>query len=141
MNILSRPLGSLIRPVETWLWVVSVTGMILWSTWPSLLALTGTLTCPTVPKQLVEQGTDRVHLDLQRGIQRHFLKYGVYIPVEDIFFASDIQRRNADLAAAIGKACGGTGSAAVAVWVPLMIRFPYFGERSIEWCWKPSLTE
>ena len=77
-----------------------------------------------------------MHLEIQREVQKHYLSNGVYIPLEDIFFVEEIKQTNPDLTSAIVKSCG---NATMAIWVPLLVRLPYIGERSFEWCWKPSL--
>ncbi|MCX6115959.1 MAG: hypothetical protein NT027_00305, partial [Proteobacteria bacterium] len=83
-------------------------------------------------------GSDRVHLEIQRDIQKHSLRYGVYLPLEDIFFTKDFAKVDSEIKKTMVKLCG---EVPLAIWVPLLVRFPYFGERSAEWCWSPSLIK
>ncbi len=127
---------SKISQIESRLWIVSVLGIFLWSVWPAATAAVATISLKSITRQVIEAGTDRARLELQREIQKHFLTYGVYIPLDDIFFKSEIKQANSDLTIAMVRSCGETP---IAIWVPLLIRLPYVGERSFEWCWKPSL--
>lgn len=76
-------------------------------------------------------------LELKRDIQKHFLQYKLYLPVEDMVagIGEIEEQRTADL---MRSACG---SADLYVWVPVRIRMPLIGDRIHEWCWKPKIRK
>jgi hypothetical protein len=73
---------------------------------------------------------------VKRQIQRHFLDYSVYIPVEDIVIIASDKKEDNRLESLMTKACG---HGSLFVWIPLKISLPFFGEKVHEWCWKPSI--
>ena len=73
---------------------------------------------------------------IKRLIQRHFLDYSVYIPVEDIVIIASEKKEGNRLESLMTKACG---HGSLFVWIPLKISLPFYGEKVHEWCWKPSL--
>ncbi len=73
-----------------------------------------------------------VVLEAQRSIQRHFLSFGVYIPLEDIVIrgqATEIEEPT--LVPLMEQSCG---EGQVYVWVPLRFQLPILGEKVLEWC-------
>lgn len=122
--------------LETLSWILAAAAAVTWSALPAAKAAVATLALKGVPKDSVLQGTENVRLELQRNLQKHFLDYGVYVPLEDIMFTEHVSQTNADLETVIKKVCG---DAPLAIWVPLQFKVPLIGERSVEWCWKPSL--
>jgi hypothetical protein len=69
-------------------------------------------------------------LDGQRFIQRHFLSYGVYIPLEDIVIRG-VTSVEPTIVPLMEQSCG-EGQAYV--WVPLRFQLPVVGEKVLEWC-------
>lgn len=69
-------------------------------------------------------------LTLQREVQKHFLGYGIYIPIDDIILKR-AKQHNKTYLSLLKKTCG-VGS--IYVWVPLKFRIPIIGEKVIEWC-------
>ena len=78
-------------------------------------------------------------LSLERQIQRHFLAYNIYIPIEDIVTLPSTNGSQNEVASLImQKACG---RGRLFVWIPFKFRLPVTGEKVIEWCWKPQTKE
>lgn len=119
-------------------WIIALLIMVGWSLMPVGQAVLATLSVKPLSKKIVEQGAENMRLEMQRGLQKHYLNYGVYIPLEDIMFTEHVVKSNSDLGPVVRSVCG---NAALVVWIPLLIRLPLVGERSIEWCWKPALKE
>ncbi len=71
-----------------------------------------------------------IALDGQRFIQRHFLSYGVYIPLEDIVIRG-VTSVEPTIVPLMEQSCG-EGQAYV--WVPLRFQLPVVGEKVLEWC-------
>lgn len=122
--------------LEGALWILALLVMFVWSAWPALKAVTATFSIKPVSKQVVVEGVESARLEIQRNVQKQFLDYGVYIPLEDIMFTGHFVQTNADFEPVVKRICG---EAPLVVWVPLQFRLPLVGERSVEWCWKPSL--
>lgn len=72
---------------------------------------------------------------LRRLIQKHYLKFDVYLPLEDIVTlkGSPIPERYQRF---MEKACG---NAQVYIIIPLRLDLPVIGEQVYEWCWKPKV--
>lgn len=71
-----------------------------------------------------------IALDGQRLIQRHFLTFGVYIPLEDIVIRG-MSSEEPTIVPLLEQSCG-EGQAYV--WVPLRFQLPIVGEKVLEWC-------
>lgn len=76
---------------------------------------------------LNSEGSD---LNQKRLIQKHFLRYGVYIPIDDVIFAN--KGPNESLHVQFLQAT--CGQASLYIWVPLKFRLPLAGEKVSEWC-------
>jgi hypothetical protein len=109
-----------------------------WTTWPAATAGVALLTY--APPALQEPEWDDVEkvLALRRETQRHFLRHGVYIPLEDIVAPMPHDLAAGPLALVMQKACG---HGKLYIWIPFKFRLPVAGERVIEWCWKPQPKE
>lgn len=118
--------------------ILAVLVALTWSFWPSLRAVSAALTLAGASSSIVAEGTDQLHLELQRDVQKHFLIYGVYIPLEDIMLTQHLTERNKDLESVLRQTCG---SSRFALWLPLVVRIPLVGERSSEWCWNIALKK
>lgn len=71
-----------------------------------------------------------VALDGQRFVQRHFLSFGVYIPLEDII----IRGMSAEEPTIVPLTEQSCGEGQTFVWVPLRFQLPVVGEKVFEWC-------
>lgn len=80
--------------------------------------------------------SDEAVTALKRQIQGHFLDYSVYIPTEDIVLLTNQEKKNTRLETLMTKACG---NGSLFVWVPFKIILPFYGDKVVEWCWKPNL--
>jgi hypothetical protein len=69
---------------------------------------------------------------MRSQVQKHFLSYGIYIPLSDIVAVSSNQPNDSRLNFLMRKSCG---SGMIHAWVPIQFRFPFFGARTYEWCW------
>ena len=109
----------------------------LWSCWPSLQAMVASrrYTAPRITEQDWRDGGKST--ELRRQIQRHFLSYNVYIPLEDIVVTGDDGPEASELSLLMQKACG---RGRLFVWIPLIFRFSITGEKVFEWCWKPQVS-
>ena len=71
-------------------------------------------------------------LSTQRKIQKHFLSYGVYIPIDDIVVNMGLNKLD-NYNQLHESTCG---TAKIYIWLPIKIRFPIIGEKVWEWCLK-----
>jgi hypothetical protein len=122
--------------LEPTFWILAILACLLWSFWPVLKSAVAAFSLDPVSRSSVNSESQGVHLELQRSIQKHFLNYHVYVPLEDVVFVDQFVRSNPELEPILKKVCG---NAPIVIWIPLQFRLPVFGERSAEWCWKPSL--
>lgn len=118
--------------------VFAILVVAIWSFWPAICAMTAAMRMQPVNANIVSEGTDQTQLELQRSVQKYFLIYGIYIPLEDIMFTQKLADANKDLEPALRKTCG---SSRFALWLPLIVRIPLVGERSSEWCWNVPLKK
>lgn len=72
--------------------------------------------------------------ELKRQLQKHFLDYNIYIPLEDIVTLSP-QTDQIMMKDIMARSCG---PAYVYVWTPLGFRLPFIGMKFIDRCWKPD---
>lgn len=77
------------------------------------------------PSKNLEESISR-----QRQIQAHYLSYGVYIPLDDIVIGAHVSNTQ-PLMKSIEGVCG---PGVTAIWVPVAVHFPIFGEKVFEWC-------
>jgi hypothetical protein len=115
---------------------------VLWSAHPAILASIAYLTLPKVSNRLGEDSTtaDQEKFLLSRKLQLHFLKYRIYIPLEDISFSNPSQVNALDkgLSNFPGNSisCDFTKNL---IWVPFRFKVPVIGERVLQWCLKIPL--
>lgn len=124
------------RALVVFLFLVPSLFAAYWTCMPAGAAYlaTQTLVVPQLQDQELDDRT--LMLDLRRQIQKHFLSYAVYVPLEDIVSVTPGDPASGDLALLMQKACG---KGRLYVWTPLKFRFPLTGEKVIEWCWKPRI--
>lgn len=118
--------------------VLALLVLLIWSFWPSLRAISAALMFAGANPAVVVDGSEQMQLELQRDVQKHFLIYGVYIPLEDIMFTKRLTEKNKDLESVLRQTCG---NSRFALWLPLIVRIPLVGERSSEWCWSIALKK
>ena len=71
----------------------------------------------------------------KRSLQKHFLKYQTYIPLEDIITLSN--PNHIDMFTKLMKdACG---KSKLYIWMPISFRLPLVKVRTWEFCWKPKI--
>ena len=108
---------------------------VIWSVAPSIRAIVGVITAPAIDAPITSANDE---LSIRRNLQKHFLKFDVYIPLEDIIFAKREQKSLDRTVFLMQKICG---EGNMYVWVPLRTRTPIFGESVYDWCWKPTIEE
>lgn len=129
-----KTLGYRLRVLMLFLPMLGALG---WSVYPSATALVAAATFPSVDEEM--WSSEGGSFDVQRSIQKHFLGYRLYLPLEDIFVAQP--KGNSDLkrfTLLMRKACG---YGRVYVWLPLKLRLPFIGDKVFEWCWKPKVIQ
>ena len=120
-------------------WVLGFFFMLLWSTRDSLIVFWATSRHHQIAKFSVDLvGPARV--EFKRAEQKYFLRYGIYLPLEDIMYVEQLPGGGARYGDALQRSCSGlqVGSG-LAIWLPLRTRWPFLGERVMEWCWKPPV--
>jgi hypothetical protein len=92
---------------------------------------------PPLERSLVESKSQESLKETRQKIQSYFLENDLYLPFEDIFSIYD-ESMKIEYGVHIQKACG---QGKLFVWVPLKIKLPLFGEKVVEWCWKPRILQ
>ena len=110
--------------------MASIAGCLLWSCLPAINALVGLVTVRSEMKVVLRPSELNV-LEIRRSIQMRFLKFDVYIPLDDIIYLGDSQDLDRTLEQVMKTNCGKEG---FSVWLPIRLRFPFAGEKVIEWC-------
>lgn len=114
------------------LWMICIFPFLLclvWSTYPAAKSFTFGYYLKNRPQELIREGDTA--LTVKRRIQKRFLKNGMYLPLYDIDVLAEVEAENKDKATTIKKLCG---SGRVSMWIPLRYRFPFVGEKVLEWC-------
>lgn len=119
-------------PLRSALIILPLIGALIWSFFPACKALTGAfmLQREKYIKHISEYDNPTIY---QRKIQKHFLKYGIYIPMDDIVIDNQVGKIDETLFFLMRKSCG---RGKLYIWVPLKIRIPIIGEKVVEWCLK-----
>ena len=120
-------------------WSFAVLIMAFWATHESLKVFWATSRHHQVSKASLDL-VEPAWTEFKRSEQKYFLEYGIYVPLEDIMYVEQLPGRGVRYADALQRACSGlqVGSG-LAIWLPLRIKWPFIGERVIEWCWKPPV--
>lgn len=135
----TRPRGRWFDPgifLVSVLCLAPIAGTVAWTFFPSFASLAAMVKLSSTPLQVSQHASSEDILTVKRQIQRHFLEYSVYIPTEDIVLFEDAEQKNSRLETLMTKACGRSN---LYVWVPFKFALPFYGEKVIEWCWKPKL--
>ena len=138
------PKGQEIRPhlaadaLATISWIAAVAVISFASAYPAVRALVATARMEPVRHQVIINNDLQVRAELRRQIQKHYLNYGIYVPVEDIMFRDQVLQLNQSLESSVHHYCS---DAVLGIWVPLKFRLPLMGERVVEWCWKPVIRK
>lgn len=101
-----------------------------WCALPSIKAMTAASIISRATKEAILASPQ----PLQKSkIQRHFLRYGVYVPFSDIISKSSHDDFEQTLVSQHTQLCG---PSRIYIWLPLKVRFPVFGYKVFEWCFK-----
>jgi hypothetical protein len=119
-------------------WIGAIVFLVSWTAWSSLKTFVAVAAAKPPTLQEVTTASEQGALEIKRRIQKHFLSFDVYLPLEDIVFVDGSNNLPQDLSVALKKACG---PSKFVVWLPLGFRLPIFGEKVIEWCWSPTLPD
>lgn len=120
-------------------WLIAVCVMAICSTWDSMMVGWAVYKHPPVDVSVLSS-IEPARTEFRRKEQKYFLESGIYIPLEDIMFVDQLAKGGKTYAMALRESCSGLGhERGLAIWLPLKIKIPLFGERVKEWCWKPSL--
>ena len=87
----------------------------------SIQTILATTTLPTYTLSQKDLDEDNAYLSIKRNIQKHYLSYDKYVPIENIFFTS----KDAPLYPAIKKVCG--DSSMLYVYLSLKFKIPLLG--------------
>jgi hypothetical protein len=121
-------------------WFLAAIFMLIVSAWDVAVVAWSVVSHPTVKmSDILNSEPDR--LSLRRKEQRYFLDHGLYIPLEDIIVGNGLNQMDKQSFASLAKSCRGLKrDRDIAIWLPLKVRVPFFGERVQEWCWKPDVS-
>jgi hypothetical protein len=142
-------MGAKSEKVTLIAWAVATCLALAWSTADSLTVLWAASRHAKVSKSIFDSSGSAI-LEFKREEQKYFLKYGVYVPLEDMMFVSQIPMSGERYSDALNRACSGLESShgnasgnakGFAIWLPLKTRWPLIGERVSEWCWKPQIQK
>ncbi len=139
---MNRPVKKTSKRFDTRTFFVSLMCLIpiaaaaTWSFLPSLRSIVAITKFNQITMNAGDFDSEESAVTIKRLIQRHFLDYSVYIPVEDIVIIASEKKEGNRLESLMTKACG---HGSLFVWIPLKISLPFYGEKVHEWCWKPSL--
>lgn len=115
--------------------VAPLAAAVTWTIEPSFRTLLATMTYQSEP--LTEDVYDNYeqNLNLKRQIQKHFLNFKIYIPLEDIVTIGPNSKEKM-MQEIMARSCG---KANIYVWTPLGFRLPFLGQKFIDRCWKPTI--
>jgi hypothetical protein len=116
------------RGLRSLLFAMPVVISVIWTTLPSIEAAMGTIHVKFRIKSLLEEA--RSGIEIKRAIQKQFLYYDVYIPIEDILLREEVASGEQKLPGLIDRC----GRGEVYVWVPYPVRLPILGEKLTEIC-------
>lgn len=142
-------MGAKSKKVNLISWALAIFLALAWSTADSMAVLWATSRHPKLSKSIFDH-IDSAILEFKREEQKYFLKYGIYVPLEDMMFVSQIPKSGERYAEALYRSCSALGSSngnasgnskGFAIWLPLKTRWPIIGERVSEWCWKPPMQK
>ena len=101
---------------------LALAGFILW---PSMVSLTSVIHFKYSEKKTLQEMENPV--DIKRHIQGFFLRYQIPISQEDIFLSHRSQKK-------VAMKKYSCPDYPIALYVPFVLRFPYFGNTTYEWC-------
>jgi hypothetical protein len=121
-------------------WFLAFLTVFLWSTSDSIRVFVATLRHPALGKESLNL-TEPVRTEFKRNEQKYFLDYGIYVPLEDIMYVEQLPSSGERYAESLKLTCADLSAKnGMAIWLPIKIKWPLFGERVFEWCWKPSVN-
>jgi hypothetical protein len=116
--------------------LLPIAAALTWSMLPTVRSVIAVIKFNQLSDGAIDLESVETEVVVKRQIQRHFLDYSVYIPVEDIVIIATDKKEDSRLESLMTKACG---HGSLFVWIPLKISLPFIGEKVHEWCWKPSI--
>ena len=120
-------------------WVVALLIMAFWAPGEGLRVFWATSRHHQISKVALEL-VEPARTEYKRAEQKYFLEYGIYVPLEDIMYVEQLPGGGVRYGDALQRSCSGLQlGSGLAIWLPLRIKWPFFGERVIEWCWKPPV--
>jgi len=119
--------SKLLAPVAILLWGVGA----YWCLSPALRASWGLAQLPSLSLEKTDWTDPSKAHGARRRVQRHFLEQGVYIPMDDIISAEDLEQRRGPQQFLVKNGCS---KGNLYVFVPMKIYLPFVGSRIIEWC-------
>ena len=115
--------------------IIVLTIGFLWSFLPCISSFVAYATLEPLTENSPKTFEEKEDLSQARHIQLHFLKFRIYIPLEDIKFESNGQDQSqlGELkpTKGISKWCNHDKNV---VWVPIKYKVPIIGERVLQWC-------
>lgn len=136
-----RAKGSVESMLKTQIMIAALFA-VLWTTHPAFLAATAYLTLSPLESASLTAAFDLDHEKflLGRKVQLHFLKYRIYIPIEDISFTNPSQDISIEIDPGnLSEETTSCNSRKPLIWVPFRFKVPVIGERVIQWCLKIPL--
>lgn len=100
----------------------------------SIQTFLATSTLPTQTLTQADLNEENAYLNIKRNIQKHYLSYDKYIPIENIFFTAP----QAPLHPAVKKICG--DSSRLYIYLSLKFKFPLLGIFTKDICSPLKLT-
>lgn len=128
--VLPKPMGRHWRIGFTVLFIALILSAIHVSSYNAILALVASSQLRLDQNQESLLNSSDFELQQKRLVQQHFLKYGIYIPIDDIT-VKDVGIEADSYQLMLQQSCG---SGKLFVWVPLKFRLPLIGEKILEWC-------
>jgi hypothetical protein len=132
-------MGSKSKKVVKLLWILSFLVAFYWSGQDSFAVFFATSRHPQISRSTPDL-IEPARTEFKRGEQKFFLSYGIYVPLDDIMFTEQLATHGNKFTEVIERTCSGVSvGRGIAVWLPLKIKIPFFGERVSEWCWRPQV--
>ena len=117
------------------LYILPMAAAITWTIEPAFRTMLATLQFEPMQLQASHFESAESNTELKRKMQKHFLNYKVYIPMEDIVTLGPNSNEQM-MKTIMARSCG---QANVYVWTPLGFRLPFLGLKFIDRCWKPEV--
>jgi len=109
---------------------------LLWSVLPGLGAIAAYMTLPPITSDSANNPLLQESLKNARKVQLHFLKYRVYIPLEDIIISTEELTSSSyeSQKKPPKKSILWCNLEKSILWIPIKYKVPIVGERVFQWC-------